>query len=193
MKKITILMLLIVTTAFVGCSNKSTDKSIEEKNNEVGRNVLDEGEKPDDAEENKATEDEGTEESESDNKDTNEAQSKKQSYLDKYSEIESELKTSLEAKYSGTTFDMREAADIEYKSWDDLLNEIYGVLQEQLSKEEMDSVREEQIKWLEIRDSKAEESSEEFEGGTMEPLTYEMSIATSTKERCYELINSYME
>ena len=29
-------------------------------------------------------------------------------------------------KYNGTTLDMREAAGIEYTSWDDLLNEVYG-------------------------------------------------------------------
>lgn len=104
------------------------------------------------------------------------------------------MKVELEDKYStGVTVDLIDAVNIEYKSWDDLLNEIYGVLKEQLSAAEMESVKNEQINWISIRDAKAEDSASEVKGGTLEPVFYTSSLVESTKNRCYELIEKYMK
>ena len=74
-----------------------------------------------------------------------------------------------------------------------MLNEIYGVLIEQLPEEEMYIVRAEQVNWISIRDAKANESGKQYEGGTMQPVAYSDSLGESTKERCYELVNKYMK
>lgn len=176
MKRSIVLFMILASVVFTGCTSKNDDNIANEKNNEVTNeqsNSISEVEKNEDID--------------------SQEESKKQEYLDKYLALETELKTSLEGKYAGTTLDMREAAITECKAWDDLLNEVYGIIQQQLSNEDMDLLRAEEIQWLDLRDSKAEESAKEFEGGTMEPLAYEMSIVTSTKERCYELINNYIK
>ena len=51
-----------------------------------------------------------------------------------------------------------------YKNWDKELNEIYGVLKEQLSIEQMDKLRVEQRNWVEHRNEVAKESSLRYEG-----------------------------
>ena len=184
-------MLLAVLTTLGGCSSEVNNKSREEKNNEV-INVNSSEENKSDKAENKVTNSETTVMKEENDKVIKDDNSKKQDYIDNYFKIEKDLKESLQEKYSGTTVEMREAASTEYETWDSLLNEVYGILQEQLSEEDMAAVRKEQIQWLEIRDSKAEQNSKEYEGGTIEPLVYVSSLAESTKERCYELINNYM-
>lgn len=124
---------------------------------------------------------------------TTEKESKIQFYLDKYSSLEKDLETSLKSKKNGKTLEMREASSTEYTSWDSLLNEIYGVLQGQLPTDKFEELKTEQIAWINTRDSKAKEESMKFEGGTMEPLAHTSSLAQTTKERCYELINNYMK
>ena len=195
MRKLFVFIMILSTTLFISCGNKTNDGAKEKnKGNEVVNSEQDEG----NSGENNNVQDNTNLEKKDDVDKSNESveeesESKVQYYLDKYAKLEKELKDSLAEKYNGTTLDMREAAGIEYTSWDDLLNEVYGVLQEQLSKDEMDKLRAEQIEWLTIRDSKAEESAKEFEGGTMEPLAHTTSLGESTKERCYELISNYMK
>lgn len=195
MRKLFVFIMILSTTLFISCGNKTNDGAKEKnKGNEVVNSEQDEG----NSGENNNVQDNTNLEKKDDVDKSNESveeesESKVQYYLDKYAKLEKELKDSLAEKYNGTTLDMREAAGIEYTSWDDLLNEVYGVLQEQLSKDEMDKLRAEQIEWLTIRDSKAEESAKEFEGGTMEPLAHTTTLGESTKERCYELISNYMK
>ncbi len=195
MRKLFVFIMILSTTLFISCGNKTNDGA---KENNKGNEVVNSEQDDSNIGENNNVEDNTDLEKKDDVDKSNESveeenESKVQYYLDKYAKLEKELKDSLAEKYNGTTLDMREAAGIEYTSWDDLLNEVYGVLQEQLSKEEMDKLRAEQIEWLTIRDSKAEESAKEFEGGTMEPLAHTTSLGESTKERCYELISNYMK
>ncbi|MFS0724235.1 lysozyme inhibitor LprI family protein [Paenibacillus sp. 1P07SE] len=99
----------------------------------------------------------------------------------------------IEEKYEeGTTASMREAAAEEYERWDDALNEIYSDLEEQLSENEMEQLREEQRAWLEERDAAAEDAAADSEGGTLAPLEQMMAMASMTKDRCYELVDTYM-
>lgn len=37
------------------------------------------------------------------------------------------------------------------------------------------------------------QNSEEYKGGTFEFVAYNISLYESTKDRCYELVNEYME
>jgi len=118
----------------------------------------------------------------------------KQSYLRKLDELDANLKISLKEKYaSPVTLDMIEASNEELKQWDDMLNEIYAKLEKQLSKEEMDKLRGEELKWIESRDKKSEEARSEFAGGSIEPFMGMQSLVESTKTRCYELVNEYMK
>lgn len=119
--------------------------------------------------------------------------STKSEYLLYLDEIEKGL-SDLDSLYkSGTTVDLVEANYEAYKRWDVALNKVYGVLKEQLSNQDLDKLRDEQRKWIEFRDKKAKEDAAEFEGGTFESVQYASTLQKLTKERCYELVNTYMK
>jgi uncharacterized protein YecT (DUF1311 family) len=115
--------------------------------------------------------------------------STKNVYLQKLKKIEDEVSNII---INGDTLSMKAASYEEFKKWDDALNEIYGVLKSQLSSSEMSALKEEQITWIAIRDASAEASSYMYKGGTMYGLVYTEALATKTRERCYELVNYYM-
>ncbi|MCI9978122.1 DUF1311 domain-containing protein [Clostridioides difficile] len=118
------------------------------------------------------------------------SQSKKDEYLKKLKRIEDEVS---KISYDGDTLQMKEASSKVFKKWDNVLNEIYGVLKSQLSSSEMESLKEEQRQWIAIRDAGAEESASEFEGGTMYDLEYTEALSRQTQQRCYDLVNTYMK
>ncbi|MDQ1143907.1 uncharacterized protein YecT (DUF1311 family) [Bacillus sp. SORGH_AS 510] len=116
--------------------------------------------------------------------------SQKDQYLKKLNEME-EADKNEEAK--STMVEMEEQESERYKKWDVALNEIYGVLKEQLDTEQMDQLKEEQRKWIKHRDEAAKEASLKYKGGTTEALEYVATQATLTRERCYELVAKYMK
>ncbi|WP_162551176.1 lysozyme inhibitor LprI family protein [Paenibacillus tepidiphilus] len=120
------------------------------------------------------------------------ASATKQDYLEKLDAVDAGL-SDLQSLREGSTASMIEAADEEYKRWDEALNQIYGELKEQLSESDMAKLKQEQLEWISYRDETAKEASLKFEGGTMQPLEYSSVLASVTKDRCYELVNSYMK
>lgn len=120
--------------------------------------------------------------------------STKQIYLEKLTKLESDLIESLKEKYaSPKTQDMIDAANKEYTEWDNMLNEIYTELEKHLSKEDMDQLRDSELNWIEERDKKAQEAQDEYNYGTIAPLSRIKSLANNTKSRCYKLVNQYMK
>lgn len=117
-------------------------------------------------------------------------ESLKEDYLEKLNETKIEAEK-LEAEDS-STYALKAVEDFKYEIWDDLLNDIYSVLEEQLSAEKMDTLRAEQREWIEFRDATALATSKEYEGGTQEHLEYSAVLAKLTEERCYDLVEMYM-
>ena len=118
--------------------------------------------------------------------------SKKKIYLEKLETIQAGLKD-LESLYAGNTAQMNAAAEKEYQRWDAALNEIYGVLKTQLSKEEMSKLQTEEIQWIKDKEAKGNAAAEEMKGGTGASFQYLATIAGVTKDRCYQLVNQYMK
>ncbi|RII33778.1 DUF1311 domain-containing protein [Clostridium chromiireducens] len=118
-------------------------------------------------------------------------ESKKQEYKAKLDNIELGFKGSNDA--NATTNDMYQEACKEHKQWDDALNEIYGVLKSQLPASDMKKLQNEELQWIKDRDAKAKKDAEEMAGGTMEKVLFQGSLANSTKERCYVLVEKYMK
>lgn len=79
-----------------------------------------------------------------------------------------------------------------FKEWDNMLNEVYSILEEDLSKENMDKLREEEKEWINIKEIKSKEAADKYKGGTIEPFMALSSLVDSTKRRCYQLVNEYM-
>lgn len=119
-------------------------------------------------------------------------ESRKDEYIQKLDDIEFGL-SDLDDLYAGTTVDMKYASAEEHKRWDNVLNEIYSLLEVELSSSKMDELREKEIAWIEYRDITAKNESLKFEGGTMEGLEYTQALGNLTKERCYELVRTYMK
>lgn len=127
------------------------------------------------------------------NDESEEPASRKEEYLTKLDEIDQEMKEMMENSTAGTTVEMKKEAEDRWLAWDGALNEIYAVLEEQLSEEEMGALRAEQRNWIKHRDSTAKQASLKYEGGTQENVEYTAVMAEVTRERCYELVNEYMQ
>lgn len=124
---------------------------------------------------------------------TENASSLKKEYIERLNDTKKEIDEMRENPTDYSDAGLQAAEDEHYVVWDDLLNEIYGVLKEQLSTEEMDKLREAQRGWIDYRDNSAANSSQKYKGGTMEQLEYVMVMSKLTEERCFELVENHMK
>ncbi|MDQ0229898.1 lysozyme inhibitor LprI family protein [Metabacillus malikii] len=124
---------------------------------------------------------------------TTDTQSLKQEYLVKLKKTKHETEEKRNNSEEDITIVLKGIEGEIFDVWDGLLNEIYGVLKNQLSEEEMERLRSEQRKWLDFRDRTAKEASLKYEGGTAEQLEYVVVLNKLTEERCFQLVESYMK
>lgn len=89
--------------------------------------------------------------------------------------------------------EVRGQAVEKYELWDDKLNEIYGVLKQQLSTTEMEAVKQEEIQWIKNRDAAVKQVEIEEGPGTEAPYAMTMTKLDMTRDRCYELVNAYLK
>lgn len=203
MKKIFIITLIACSAIFVvGCgqSNKegannitetkqednSTDTQNKSKNQD---NTI----KPSNSENNNSSQKSNdTSDNKTSNADGNKV-NKKDYYTKKLNDIQSKTDKEYNDKDQSTTYDMRTANSAKYKLWDAALNEIYNDLKNNLSANDMEKLKQEELKWISKKESDAKNSGDKAKGGTLEPVKYTLSAADSTKKRCYELVNNYMQ
>ncbi|WP_223702141.1 lysozyme inhibitor LprI family protein [Sutcliffiella deserti] len=199
------LMLIAALVIMAACGNSSDESGAnmdnQTQNNSSTQSANEESAKEDAAEtasntestdaETEANEKEDTSAKEEDSATNNTEDSLKEEYLEKLNDAKKETEE-LEATDT-STYALKKVENDRWEIWDRLLNEIYGVLQEQLSPEEMEQLREEQREWLQYRDDTALEASLEYKGGTQEHLEYVAVLANLTEERCYELVDNYMK
>ncbi|WP_243128363.1 lysozyme inhibitor LprI family protein [Clostridium chromiireducens] len=191
MKKSIIIFLLAIVFGLVGCDN-TTKESVNKQQMETttaANNEVNSKEKTT-SNDNEKSSDNNKVNSNDKSNNTNQ-ESKKQEYKAKLDNIELGFKGSNDA--NATTNDMYQEACKEHKQWDDALNEIYGVLKSQLPASDMKKLQNEELQWIKDRDAKAKKDAEEMAGGTMEKVLFQGSLANSTKERCYVLVEKYMK
>lgn len=117
--------------------------------------------------------------------------SQKEAYIQKMNLLEMEL-AYVDALYEDlSNAEMANYENMRYERWDALLNEIYGVLKEKLSSDEMDALTEKQLAWISYRDQKAEDGASMMSGGWY-TIQLNLNLWQLTKERCYELVEQYM-
>ncbi|SES18249.1 Uncharacterized conserved protein YecT, DUF1311 family [Gracilibacillus ureilyticus] len=121
------------------------------------------------------------------------AVSLKEEYLQKLNAAKQEMDKMQENPEDSSTYALKKIEGERFDVWDGLLNEVYGVLQDQLSHDKMEQLREEQREWIEYRDNTAKEASLQYEGGTMEQLEYVAVMNDLTEDRTFELVNKYMK
>ncbi|MEO3153647.1 lysozyme inhibitor LprI family protein [Turicibacter sanguinis] len=117
----------------------------------------------------------------------------KNEYINKLHSVEEGM-SDLDYLYeNGITVELIEAEETKLKRWDDMLNEIYSLLKIQLTESEMKELKSNQLSWIEYRDTTANNEASAEGGGSLSTIVYYSSLARLTKERCYELVNTYME
>ena len=106
---------------------------------------------------------------------------------------------SVEESFGGSNVEMKEAAVVIFKSWDNELNKVYKLLMSKLSKKEQMKLRNEEKAWIKRKERAAEEAADRFcetvNGnklcGTGYGLEYTESLINSTKNRAIELSKRY--
>lgn len=207
MKAKKILFFIIITLSLitlVSCSKdskkgESSINKIEEKNQQIKPDVNDINNEDNitatdsSSSPNKENINDNTQESNPRNPITK-IEGRRKEFIERLDNIQKELDSLPEKKDSdaGITNAMRSFYGISYDMYDKALNEIYALLKEQLSPETMQNLQSEQIKWIEKKEATATNEAEKYKGGSFEFVAYNSSLYETTKNRSYELVNSYM-
>ncbi|WP_394895972.1 lysozyme inhibitor LprI family protein, partial [Clostridium baratii] len=113
----------------------------------------------------------------------------KKNYLNKLNAIKEQTDGSITGE---TNPEMKKQASDIYKEWDNALNDIYNTLKAKLPKDKFKELEKDEVKWIKIKEAKAKKAMDEYEGGSMGPLVYTQTLSSETENRCYELVNKYM-
>ncbi|MED1407883.1 MULTISPECIES: lysozyme inhibitor LprI family protein [Bacillus] len=91
-----------------------------------------------------------------------------------------------------TTNDIVNEIEGNYQLWDSKLNEIYNTLKNTMSPDAFQSLKTKQIVWVKEKESKVKAIGTDPNNGTMRRIEASEEKYKMTKERCYELVNGYM-
>jgi uncharacterized protein YecT (DUF1311 family) len=121
----------------------------------------------------------------------------KQDYINKLDIIEKEILSSEEHKNvaaSSVTRNMTAYTNKEYDEWDAALKEIYSLLKQQLSSDEMKKLDTEKEQWTIQKENRAKKSEDiQGVGSQLGNIAYKASLAHTIQSRCYELVYRYMK
>lgn len=183
------LAMILSVIMLVSCTkgNKENQNTVDKTNQ--NQQVKDNDSNTDD----KDSKNENSNENTSENKVTK-IEGRRKEFLERLDNIQKEIDALPEKKDSdaGVTNAMKNYYGIGYEMYDKELNNIYALLQKELSKEVMESLEQEEIKWIDEKEKAAKEESLKYKGGTFEFVADKVSLYEATKNRCYELVNTYM-
>lgn len=83
--------------------------------------------------------------------------------------------------------DMNRLSRQVYQVWDDVLNELWQVLKENLDDSTMDMLLQEQRTWITNKEDEVKKAAAAFNGGSMAAFAANQKAAELTKARVYEL------
>lgn len=83
--------------------------------------------------------------------------------------------------------DMNVLAAELFQTWDDTLNIVWKLLESELDTATMEALRTEERDWIADKDAEVKAAGQDFEGGSLQPMTESLKAAELTKERVYEL------
>lgn len=203
------IILAVICMALAACGNSTDDSSTtldnqpqnsnspKNTNNDSSIGETTEESPSNDTDDNNESEEAGTSDDspvKEEAPSANRSASLKDEYGKKLSDTKKEVEEAqLNDPGDTSTYALKKIEGDRYELWDELLNDIYSVLKEQLPADEMVQLREEQRNWIKQRDDSAKEASLKYEGGTAEQLEYVAVLANLTEERCYELVEIYMK
>ena len=113
-------------------------------------------------------------------------------YRNRLEELDAQIEKSRESLLdSSKAHSVQNVVSSELKLWDNELNAIYNAILEQLDEDSTQALVTEERAWMRERDEKAVEAAKQSGGGSMESVEYTASLAASTRERSYELLDVY--
>ncbi len=112
-------------------------------------------------------------------------------YEERLNDIDNTIKKMENSDNSNTADGKREAVEYKYRLWDTQLNQIYQSVMDVLSEREADELRVRERRWIRKRDKAAKNASARYKGSSMESVEYTSSLADSTRDRAYELLELY--
>ena len=118
-------------------------------------------------------------------------QAEKNGIMSQLAKLDEQAQSRREAAADGSANAMKAAADSERKIWENKLQGILEVLEQQLSGEEKNTFFAEQRSWVRDRESTAVSNSKRQNGSALEELEYIRFLRDITRERVYELAERY--
>ncbi len=107
-------------------------------------------------------------------------------------ELDARIENSQTAQETPSTSNsIKSQAANELKLWENELNALYSEILKELDQSEAQQLAQQQREWMKERDSRAMEAARSSPGGTTESVEYTESLAESTRERAYALLDAY--
>lgn len=85
-------------------------------------------------------------------------------------------------------------SELLYANWDNELNKIWGILENNLPADQMQALRENEVQWIKTKDPymPAYKAAGSGNYSQIQSVQAGQTLAQMTKDRCYYLINHYM-
>lgn len=111
--------------------------------------------------------------------------------LAQLAELDAQAEERRNAAADGSANTQKAAAETERKIWENKMQSILEILEQQLSGDEKTAFFTEQRSWVRDRESTAVANSKKQSGSTLEELEYIRSLRDLTRERVYALAKQY--
>ena len=106
-------------------------------------------------------------------------------------ELDRQIQQMRDSQVESTAYSIKSLAETEMKLWETELNSVYTQIMEHLNADEQQALAKNQRQWMNDRDAQAEKAAPNSSGGSIESAEYTASLASSTRQRAYDLLESY--
>lgn len=106
-------------------------------------------------------------------------------------ELDRQIQQMRDSQVESTAYSIKSLAETEMKLWETELNSVYTQIMEHLNVDEQQALAKNQRQWMNDRDAQAEKAAPNSSGGSIESAEYTASLASSTRQRAYDLLESY--
>ena len=106
-------------------------------------------------------------------------------------ELDNQIQQMRDGQVESTAYSIKALADTELKLWETELSSIYMQIMDKLNSDEETALARDQRQWMNTRDAAAEKAAPKTSGGSIESAEYTASLAASTRQRAYDLLESY--
>lgn len=117
----------------------------------------------------------------------------KEKYMNIMSDLNAEVEKMADSELNGEEESLLNYTSKIYKKYDAVLNMIYNDITSSLENGELENLKKDEVAWIKEKDATASTAvGSEDTSESDENWVYFDSLATSTKDRCYYLIHTYM-